>query len=87
MPAKSKAHYGGSYQAQAAAIRQAARIFEPVCPRCGEKITRDQAVDAGHVNGGQIGGQLRAEHATCNRRAGAIVANQRRRQGRTSRDW
>ena len=65
------------------------------CPRCSEPITADQTWDVGHrvdiiedataiwnVQG------LRPEHASCNRSAGAVVTNQRRRQQRQrTRRW
>ena len=87
MPAKSKAHYRGNYQLRARAIRIAARMVPTMCARCGLLITADQAVDAGHVNDGQAGGPLAAEHASCNRAAGALLGNQRRQGLRTSRQW
>lgn len=87
MPAKSKAHYRGAYQKQAQAVRLAARLMPTTCARCGLPITADQAVDAGHVHDGQAGGALVAEHASCNRAAGAVLGNQRRRGLRTSRQW
>lgn len=86
MPA-SRAHYGGAYPRQAQAVRLAARLMPTTCARCGLPITADQAVDAGHVHDGQAGGALAAEHSHCNRSAGALLGNQRRRGLRTSRQW
>ena len=83
----NRSHYSGDYAARAKVVRQRARLVPTLCARCGKLIEAHQPVDAGHVNDGQPNGPLRAEHATCNRSAGAILGNRRRIGLRTSRQW
>lgn len=84
MSGAKRAHYRGSYQRQARAVRAQANADPTTrCGRCGLTLAehRDGATwDAGHVNDGQIGGPLQPEASTCNRSAGAALGN-RRRQG------
>ena len=90
------AHHRGKHQTLA---RQCVQIANATpnytCPRCG--LTRQQGThaygtngskwDAGHKTPGRIAQTLddyQAEHAHCNRSAGATQRNQRKR---TSRNW
>ena len=65
------------------------------CPRCGKRITSDQAWDLGHrvaFRAGGANGDVRPEHRACNRGAGAELAAELRRNGGhvytpPSRDW
>jgi hypothetical protein len=59
------------------------------CWRCGQLMLPGQALDAGHSVDRALGGTVadRMEHASCNRRAGAILGNRLRARLRRSRDW
>ena len=93
MPAKNKRHYKGSYQQDAAQLRAMAYANPDTrCARCGLTLADKpgDTWDAGHAEDGRPGGLLRPEHSSCNRSAGAIEGNRRRKVGgvlRTSRDW
>lgn len=56
------------------------------CARCGELITEGEAWDAGHVVPAVLGGRLevRHEHRSCNRAAGAALAFELRERSRFS---
>lgn len=54
------------------------------CPKCGEVMMYGQALDLGHTDDRM--GYTGIEHASCNRRAGAIKAAQQRRT-QVSRAW
>ena len=87
MPNPNKDHYKGTYRARSQAVRLQARLTPTLCARCGQLIEPHQAVDAGHIQDGQIDGPLQAEHATCNRSAGATAGNKKRQGLRNSRQW
>ena len=92
MPAKVRGHYRGGYQTRAKRVREAA-YADPGsrCWRCGRTLAEEQArVDAGggrrrrvrwqagHTVDGNSAYPLAAEHDTCNRTAGANLANRRK---------
>jgi hypothetical protein len=82
MPAKDRAHYGGSYHRRAAAVRAAA-IADPNtrCWRCNGLARAGDPWQAGHVIDHDVSSPLLAEHRSCNARAG-------KRQGEPrSRVW
>jgi hypothetical protein len=59
------------------------------CPRCGEPMVRGQDLDLGHTvdladDPNSVGDRI--EHTSCNRSAGAM-ARQKRRKFNPSRDW
>lgn len=81
---RGKAHHGGSYGRRAALVRGAANANPDTrCWRCGG--TKAEGVrqwgdqggrwTAGHVQDGQVNGELRPEHAHCNSVAGAHYGN------------
>jgi len=72
-------HHQGGYARQARLVRAAANA-NPLtrCARCGELARRGDPWTAGHVNDGEVGGQLRPEHRSCNASAGAAYGNQLR---------
>jgi hypothetical protein len=80
-------HHHGTYAKRARLVRTAAWSDErTVCWRCG--LTYREGVmrygeagarwQAGHVIDGQVNGELRPEHRTCNLRAGAAYGNSKR---------
>lgn len=84
-------HRTYAYQRDARSV-VAAAYADPLtqCGRCGGYAHHGDPWEAGHVIDGQVGGQLRAEHRSCNRAAGARLGNARRaaRAGlATTRDW
>lgn len=95
VPGHNRAHYSGSYEREARAVREAAyRNPDTRCRRCGRTLQQHAPHrngtparwDAGHVNDGQPGGPLAPEASTCNRSAGAQLGNRTRRLS-TSRRW
>lgn len=88
---KAKApHHRGNYQAAAAKVRAKANADPTTrCWRCGQLARPGDPWTAGHINDGQTGGPLRAEHASCNYSAGAQLGNARRSRTtlRTTRQW
>lgn len=87
----NRPHHQGSYARRARQLRTAAAANPTVtCWRCGrtwadyanEHGEKAAAWQAGHVNDGEIEGELRAEHARCNAQAG-----NRAREPRTERWW
>jgi len=88
MPGKQRAHYAHDYQRRARAVRQAADTNPlTLCARCGEPARPDDPWDAGHERDGDPTSPLRAEHASCNRSAGATLGNRRRIKLTTTRNW
>ena len=80
---------GWSHQQERAAAL-AAFVPGAGCPLCGRPMWRSQRLDLDHSVPRAFGGQgpRRLAHATCNRRAGAILGNQLRgaaRRGQPSR--
>ncbi|MEZ5217867.1 MAG: hypothetical protein R2715_15080 [Ilumatobacteraceae bacterium] len=76
-----------TYAKRAAAVRAAAkRNPDTRCWRCGRTLAehaphksgRAAWWTAGHVNDGEVGGELRAEASTCNYSAGASYGNAQR---------
>jgi hypothetical protein len=74
-----KAHHADpAYRRLAAQVRaQAYANPDTRCARCGLTLGTD-TWDAGHVVDGDLSAGLVAEHARCNRSAGAIAGNARR---------
>jgi hypothetical protein len=77
----TKAHYKGRYATKARGVRRRAYLdATTTCRRCGltleaRRVTHPaETWDAGHVVDGEAGGALVAEHASCNRAAGARAA-------------
>ena len=74
----TQAHYAGRFAVKAKGVRRRA-YADPTtrCRRCGltleeRRVTHPaETWDAGHVTAGQVNGELVAEHASCNRAAGA----------------
>lgn len=88
MPARNRAHYQGNYNTLAKQVRQAANADPTTrCWRCGELRRAGDPWQAGHLIDGLEGGPLRAEHRSCNTRAGAQLGNKRRKPLQTTRDW
>lgn len=94
----AKRQYGAEHQRIrsrliAAALRDIAAGLIVRCPRCGRPISpadiRGGNVDAGHSTDVAADTRSKAdrlEHVSCNRKAGAALAN-RRAQYRPSRAW
>lgn len=80
MPAKSKAHYAGTFQVRARRIRQEAAANPATrCWRCGRtQLEHGRKWQAGHTNDGEIGGLLLAECEGCNTSRGAAMGNAKR---------
>lgn len=59
------------------------------CPMCGELMTDPKRLDLDHsvplAQGGRTGDRI--VHATCNRRAGALLGQELRKPLRTTRNW
>lgn len=87
MSGRRKPWHSGTYHVRARHCREVAYANpETRCRRCGLSYLegvhrygeRGARWDAGHVNDGQTGGPLAAEHAACNRSAGAERGNRMR---------
>lgn len=79
-PTTTQRGYGWEHQqARAHALRHL-RDGDP-CPFCGDAMARGMALDYDHYPPLALGsgGVRRLAHATCNRRAGQAIAQQRRR--------
>ena len=90
MPRKVKpAHYRGDYHRRAAAVRAAANADpDTVCWRCGLGARPGDPWEAGHLHDGDPLAPLAPEHRSCNRAAGARLANERRKpKPNPSRRW
>ena len=93
MPAKDRAHYAGAYATRAARIRDAA-YADPstVCFSCGltlaekQKSNPAETWDAGHTVDGNSSFPLAAQHASCNRSAGARAGHKKQALN-PSRRW
>lgn len=71
-------HYGPGYWAAARACVAAANADPAkLCARCGQPARPNDQWTAGHVNDGEVLGDLRAEHASCNYATGGRRAGQR----------
>lgn len=71
---------GWDHQKRRAAALKVFREGEP-CPLCGYPMSRRQRLDLDHVTPRVLGGTdgpSRMAHATCNRRAGAVLGNRLR---------
>ena len=89
----NKAHHSDPQYRRRAALIRAAAYRDPttICWRCG--LTLDEARrkrpretwDAGHKRDGDLSAGLAAEHAYCNRAAGAAAGNAKREP--RSRSW
>jgi hypothetical protein len=89
-------HHRGTYHQHSRAVVFAARAhpgtrcwrchltFDEYAARYGQRAA---AWTAGHVNDGEVGGQLLPEHHRCNSSAGATSGNLGRSRNRTSRLW
>lgn len=78
----NKPWHQGDYRKRAARVRALANANPDTrCWRCGELARPGDPWQAGHVIDGQIGGELRAEHRSCNIEAG----NEARHRGTTTR--
>ena len=83
------AHYTGSYDADAKAIRDAA-YADPLtrCWWCNKTLAEHgQPWQAGHLNDGEVGGPMAAECRKCNASRGGKLGNQRRYGLKTTRRW
>ena len=89
-------HRRGSYQRDAAIVR--ARAYanpDTRCWRCGKtlaehprhKTGRAPTWQAGHVDDGVPGSELRPEVSTCNVTAGARLGRSRQLGNRRTTDW
>ena len=89
MNLSSQRRRGKTDQLRRAQLARLVELGQAVCPRCEEPIEPGQAWDAGHVvslaEGGHPLGELRPEHASCNRSAGGQLAAQLRRGRRVDR--
>jgi hypothetical protein len=100
MPAAARRHqsttergYGHAHQRQRA--RLLPHAVGTMCPLCGLPMLEGQALDLDHSRPRSIDPTSRGDritHASCNRSAGAVMRQQRRRQveghgRRASRDW
>lgn len=93
MPAKDRSHYTGSYATRAKRVRDAANS-DPFtrCWRCGltmaekRKTVPNETWDAGHTVDGNSAMPLMAEHASCNRAAGATAGHHKKNLN-PSRRW
>lgn len=91
----SRAHYQGNFNRIARAVCQAAYADPSTLCECGRTLSehpntgtgKPPTWDADHIYPGVIGSPLRARVSSCNRAAGAVLGNQRRRGLRTSRQW
>jgi hypothetical protein len=93
------AHHRGGYQVQAKRVTTAALLDEATrcwkCNRTLEQVRQEHPPHltvhwcAGHVNPGEVDGELRPECSPCSDREGANLRNQGHRNGRftTSRRW
>jgi hypothetical protein len=78
-------HHRGTYHQQSAKLR-AAGYANPLatCWRCGRTLEQIRQLKprarwtAGHVNPGEIGGELRLECSPCNYSHGAALGNRKR---------
>ena len=74
-----RAHHQGTYAKRAAAIRNAANTNpDTVCWRCGRGAIEGDPWQAGHTTPGEVNGELKAEHRSCNASHGATHGNQMR---------
>ncbi len=81
MPARNRAHYRGSYQRRAKAVREAAKADPTTrCWRCGRLALPDDPWQAGHVIDADPSSPLAPEHQSCNARAGRQQREPRSRQ-------
>jgi hypothetical protein len=88
MPARNRDHYRGDYQRRARAVVARANANPATtCWRCGQPARPDDPWQAGHLNDGQVGGPLQAEHRSCNARAGQAISARRRARLQTTRQW
>lgn len=94
--AKRKApHHMGTHQVRARQLTALAYANPDTrCGRCGSRLhepphKRGDRWEAGHIVDGQIGGALRPEARSCNRRASAERTNAKRRAqgGHRSASW
>lgn len=87
MPSLRGRAYGWAHQRTRASLLPYA-IGKP-CPMCGEPMTDAKTLDLDHsvplARGGRHGDRI--VHATCNRRAGALLGAELRKDLHTSRDW
>lgn len=79
-PGSGSARYGHAHRRQVAWLKSRMRDGDPCC-RCGRPMYRGQALDGDHHQtplafGGVLPDAL--AHASCNRRAGAILGNRLR---------
>lgn len=94
MAATTERGYGWEHQqARAKALQDLARHPGQPCPFCGNPMFVDMPLDYDHYPPLALGGGgiRRLSDASCNRRAGQALAQQRRRRTRTrvvnSRRW
>lgn len=94
-------HRGPDYERRAAAVRARANANPRTrCWRCGKTLAEHEPHrngkrprwEAGHTTDGKVGGELKPEASTCNKRAGIALTNARRRGQSTqplttSRRW
>ena len=96
MPAANRAHYGGSYNTRAKAVRLHAYANPAtVCGMCGLTLAQHARTatgkpptwDADHQRPGDPTSPLRPVVSSCNRSAGATLGNNRRVGLRVTRQW
>lgn len=84
---RKPAHHRGTHQVRARKVVAAANANPDTrCWRCGQPARPGDPWQAGHVIDGQVDGELRPEHRSCNASAGATYGNRLRRHP-TSRAW
>ncbi len=80
-----KLHDSGSYRVRAARVRELANADPTTrCWRCGALASPGDPWTAGHVRDSDPSSPLRAEHASCNYRAGQRLGRER---DKNSEDW
>ena len=76
-PSRNRADYGAAHQERR---RRMLASTPEICARCGKGPILGDPWEAGHVLDLGAGSEVRREHRSCNRRAGAQLAAQRKRE-------
>jgi hypothetical protein len=89
-------HHRGTHQVRARRVVAAANANPHTrCWRCGRTLDQHRRHrngtparwTAGHINDGQVDGELAPEASTCNMTAGSKLGNARRAGLARTRDW